>query len=453
MTSSKDPVEIPAGETVTLRSPQICDLKLQDWGRVVIYSGAQETQNVAKELEAAQTALRDALEKAGVPTLDAAREAVTERRDLEAPSKTLHATLASQLGDHDSVEALRKSAAAAPRRVEIQVATLAPSEAEHALSQAELEATEARLSAALPAAEKALKAFDQELERVRTAERTATTAEQTADKQLTEQRGRLRTQEVQIADQSGRYADGLDDAKAAAQIGFTQAEARVAAVKAQLPDDFDKLPERHKRAAASRQQIANELQSRRSERDQNKGTLETLGGQGLYSRETELEEKKVEATLRRDAARTQGWATRIAHDLIEHRKQAATKAVLTPLEQRLTAAFADLSGDTTRHVFLNEQLQIAGIGRTREATHAFDQLSQGAKEQLLLCLRIAVAQELATDEPQVFILDDVLVNTDRDRQERILDTLAAQADRLQILILTCHPDRYRGVGQGIILTT
>jgi uncharacterized protein YhaN len=126
--------------------------------------------------------------------------------------------------------------------------------------------------------------------------------------------------------------------------------------------------------------------------------------------------------------------------------------VLTPLENRLTSAFAELTGDTTRQVFLDERLQITGIGRDRDSAHAFDQLSQGAKEQLLLCLRLAVSQELATDEPQVLILDDVLVNTDSVRQDRILDVLGTQADRLQILILTCHPDRYRGIGQSIALT-
>lgn len=185
----------------------------------------------------------------------------------------------------------------------------------------------------------------------------------------------------------------------AAQLAFAQAEARVTVTKVDLPPDFEKLPERNKRAVA----------------------------------------------------RTQGWCIRIAHDLIEHRKQAATKAVLTPLESRLTSAFAELTGLTDREVFLDENLQIAGIGRTRDSAHAFDGLSQGAKEQLLLCLRLAVAQELATEEPQVLILDDVLVNTDQVRQERILDVLGTQAERLQILILTCHPDRYRGIGESLTL--
>ena len=69
-----------------------------------------------------------------------------------------------------------------------------------------------------------------------------------------------------------------------------------------------------------------------------------------------------------------------------------------------------------------------------------------------LSTQMVVAQELATDEPQVLILDDVLVNTDPVRQERILDVLGAQATHLQILILTCHPDRYRGVGEAISIS-
>jgi DNA repair exonuclease SbcCD nuclease subunit len=81
-----------------------------------------------------------------------------------------------------------------------------------------------------------------------------------------------------------------------------------------------------------------------------------------------------------------------------------------------------------------------------------DLLSQGTKEQLLLCQRVAVALELATTEPQVLILDDVLTNTDPTRQERVLDTLSNAAARLQILILTCHGERYCAVGRMHQLT-
>lgn len=445
------PKSLPAGKTHRLQSPSALDLHLAGWGRVVIRSGSQEAQSAATDLAEAEATLAEALQQAGVPTLDAAREAVASRKDLDAQHKVATAALAPHLGEHETLDALRAASASAARRAETLAATLAPTAEEQARSLADLEAAEAMRAEELPAAEKALADFNKQLTRLRADERGAVQSAQDAAKRATAHESRLRILDAQIKDLVARHPDGIEAAKKAAQITFVEAEARVTSTEKELPPDFEKLPERNKRAAVSLQQIANELQDRRTERDQAKGTLQTLGGQGLYSRETELEERRAEATLRRDAARAQGWAARVAHDLIEHRKQAATKAVLSPLENRLTTAFAELTGDTTRQVFLDERLQITGIGRTRDEAHAFDQLSQGAKEQLLLCLRLAVAQELATDEPQVLILDDVLVNTDPIRQDRILDVLSAQATRLQILILTCHPDRYRGVEKQVYL--
>ncbi|MFA7345412.1 MAG: hypothetical protein WC003_14010, partial [Terrimicrobiaceae bacterium] len=384
--------------------------------------------------------------------VEAAREVVATMKELDAQIKAATQGLSPHLGDHPNLEALRESAAAAKHRAKTLTGSLSPTPEEEALSLTDLETAEATQSETVPAAEKSLAEFTKQLAQLRTEERAAVEKAQETTKLAGEQEARLRVLETQIKDLNARYSGGIDPAKTAAQLAFAEAEARVVGTEKELPPDFEKLPERNKRAAASLQQIANELQALRTDRDQARAILQTLGGQGLYSRETELEERNAEAILRRDAARSQAWCARVANDLIEHRKQAATKAVLTPLENRLTTAFAELTGDSTRQVFLDEHLQVAGIGRTRDETHAFDQLSQGAKEQLLLCLRLAVAQELASDEPQVLILDDVLVNTDPIRQERILDVLGTQAERLQILILTCHPDRYRGVGEPVSIS-
>ncbi len=440
---------LAAGKTARLQSPQALDLQLVGWGWIVIRSGSHDAKSVADELAQAEADLQESLQQAGVSSLQAARDAVVARKELEGQLKTASAALEPHLGDYESLEDLRHAVALASRRAEAQTASLAPTEAEQARSLTDLEAAEAAQAESVTAADSALAALNKQLARLRTEERSASQAAQQANKQVSDHESRARTLDAQAKSIADRHPDGIAGAKTSAQLAFAQAEARVVATKAELPPDFEKLPERNKRAAAALQQIANDLQARRTDRDQAQAALEILGGQGLYSRETDLEEKKAEALLRRDAARARGWSARVAHDLIEHRKQAATKAVLAPLEQRLTAAFAELTGDTARQVFLDERLQIAGIGRNREESYAFDQLSQGAKEQLLLCLRVAVAQELATDEPQVLILDDVLVNTDPVRQDRVLDVLGAQAARLQILILTCHPDRYRGMGTPV----
>lgn len=443
--------DLAPGQMALLHSPQSLDLDLSGWGRVMIRSGATEARDLAGSLRTEEDNLRAALQDAEVTSLDDARQAVTKRKELDSEIKAATAALAQQLGEHASLEALREVVAIARRKVESLASSLAPTNEESKCSLADLEGEEARLAEAIPAAEKMLKELDRDLTQLRTQEREAAESVQVSNNEAGKNRTLLKTLEAQIADVGSRYVEGLDAAKTKAQIEFTQAEARVAAAKAGLPPDFEKLPERNRRAAAALQQLENELQSRRAERDSANGALEMLGGQGIYSRETELEEKKAETILRRDAARNLGWSARIAHDLIEFRKQAATKAVLTPLEQRLTSAFADLTANASRQVFLDDTLQIAGLGRTREAIYPFNSLSQGAREQLLLCLRIAVAQELASDEPQTLILDDVLVNTDPVRQERILDVLGTQAERLQILILTCHPDRYRGVGESVSL--
>ncbi len=443
--------QLPAGQPHRLQSPRALDLQLEGWGRVLIRSGSQDAQGAASDLAHAEVVLTEALQQGGVSSVDAAREAVATRKELEAQIKAAITGLAPHLGDHKNLESLREAAATAKRRAETLTVSLHLSNDEEALSLTDLETAEVTQSEAVPAAEKSLAQFTKQLAQLRTEERTAVEKVQETTKLSGEHEARLRVLDTQIKDLSTRYPEGIDPAKTAAQVAFAEAEARVVVTEKNLPPDFEKLPERNKRAAASLQQIANELQSRRTDRDQARAILQTLGGQGLYSRETELEERKAEAILRRDTARSQAWCARVAHDLIEHRKQAATKAVLTPLENRLTTAFAELTGDPARKVFLDERLQVAGIGRTREETHTFDQLSQGAKEQLLLCLRLAVAQELATDEPQVLILDDVLVNTDPVRQERVLDVLGSQAVRLQILILTCHPDRYRGVGLPVAM--
>jgi len=63
---------------------------------------------------------------------------------------------------------------------------------------------------------------------------------------------------------------------------------------------------------------------------------------------------------------------------------------------------------------------------------------------MLLLARLALAHFLSADERQLVVLDDALVNSDGPRRERILSLLAEAADqRLQLVILTCHPDMYQ----------
>lgn len=78
----------------------------------------------------------------------------------------------------------------------------------------------------------------------------------------------------------------------------------------------------------------------------------------------------------------------------------------------------------------------AGAGEMeREA----EVLSRGTRDQIYLCLRLALADELSQGrEPLPLILDDPLVNFDDRRTEGTLAMLAAIAEQRQVILLTCH---------------
>ncbi len=72
-------------------------------------------------------------------------------------------------------------------------------------------------------------------------------------------------------------------------------------------------------------------------------------------------------------------------------------------------------------------------GRWRDARL----LSQGAREQIYLLLRVAMAQHLVVrGEVAPLILDEVLAQSDRKRAERLLATLHALARERQVILFT-----------------
>jgi len=69
----------------------------------------------------------------------------------------------------------------------------------------------------------------------------------------------------------------------------------------------------------------------------------------------------------------------------------------------------------------------------------------GEKEQVFLCTRLALAEELSGAERHTLVLDDVLTSTDPQRLSRICNLLSRLSDRFQIVILTCQPNRFAAI--------
>lgn len=81
-------------------------------------------------------------------------------------------------------------------------------------------------------------------------------------------------------------------------------------------------------------------------------------------------------------------------------------------------------------------------------TVPFAELSGGAKEQLGILARLAVARLVDPTQGVPVVIDDALGYSDPERLERMGEVLGATAGPdadLQVILLTCTPGRYSAV--------
>jgi DNA repair exonuclease SbcCD ATPase subunit len=74
-----------------------------------------------------------------------------------------------------------------------------------------------------------------------------------------------------------------------------------------------------------------------------------------------------------------------------------------------------------------------------------EELSQGARDQIHLAVRLALVNLMSEVEPQPLFLDDLFVHFDPARKDRALAIVRDFASRHQVMLLTCDPE-YREIG-------
>jgi hypothetical protein len=95
---------------------------------------------------------------------------------------------------------------------------------------------------------------------------------------------------------------------------------------------------------------------------------------------------------------------------------------------------------------LKFELNRRGVANLQDAV-GLDRLSIGTREQLAVLARLAFANLLeAHGKKSPIILDDALVFSDDGRLEEMQRILDCAAERLQIIVLTCHERAYSGRG-------
>ena len=173
-----------------------------------------------------------------------------------------------------------------------------------------------------------------------------------------------------------------------------------------------------------------------------RGALEQVGG--AYAEEQALQAReRLEAVQAREGdleVEYEAWKL-LGEALREVEKKETAhlgKALVGPVSSRFSALTDGRYGDAA----IGPELDAEGV-RFAGEVRPFGGLSVGAREQFAILLRLAIAEALGA----FVVLDDQLTQTDGIRMAWLREILEDAATRIQVVVLTCHPDDY-GAGRA-----
>lgn len=246
-------------------------------------------------------------------------------------------------------------------------------------------------------------------------------------------------------------SDGMDAEKRDLELAKQLEALRSAEEELEkVESDLERFPadpgEDIERLEAQLESLRNEVDELREKENTAEGRLEAAADKGAFSAAVRAAEQcaALEQEIRQEELRTD--AIKMLRDTVERYREKASEDVTGPVEGMATKFMHRIAGPRTGVIQMSSGLEPAHIlPRSVDNPVAVDNLSGGEKEQLYLSTRLALAGMLSAEERQLVVLDDVLISTDSGRFARVLSVLEEAADLSQILMLTCHPERYRGL--------
>lgn len=418
------------GEERSLESGEELAVELREGttlqvGEVTARYAAGAGESGEEGVEKARAELARLLEDAGCEDLESARAAHEKHTELASAADSAARELAAALGGEDLGELRARFEAGAEEAEDVEGA-------EEAAEPRELDVVEQE--------EEELRRKLDELDRA-----VAPYRENKAGAAL------------EVATVRAEEATAQRDAKAAAveaaraQLSDTDVAAAIEAAQIKLKEEKAALEEMSAVDVDTAEHLA---KGARTHVDSLKAAVNAAVGdmrefRGLIDMHSGVAEDAEKAAAELEVARER-------HAAIERRAEAARYLRTLMLRhrdaarQRYAAPFVTALNSLARTVFggdvdfeLSEELKVEARSRDGE-TVSFDALSGGAKEQLSILTRFAIAQ-LVSDEPVPVLIDDALGSTDSQRLQLMAALFSKAGKNTQVIVLTCMPQRYSWV--------
>jgi len=437
---------LAAGEAVVLRGSPAVEVVLAGVGRIRASGPAEDVPELRKQLARAERTLAGLTAPFGTQDIEALEQQGEARESLERRIGRIEEHLATLLEDETLEERQQTLGRARAELGEILK--------EHNAWQSQPPDIEA-LGSAEAALRKRQRADERQAEVALQAARAVLAA---AEKRWDEHEARLHDARRQIerigADLQELLGDGLKDAERTEQWNKARrAQERLAATlrdavaeRAQYPGD----PRRDLAQVEKQLQAAEAAERKLSDEERSAaGRLAQLAVEAPYTAMAQAEETVacLEQAHAREVLRAD--AIKLLRDTIERLRAEAVADVAGPVEDRATRILHRIAGGRLGRLRLTDRFEPQHVvpGSTDQGVELLE-LSGGEREQLHLSVRLALPEVLAAGERQLVVLDDVLTATDTPRLARIQTILEEAAEKLQVLILTCHPERYGGLTEA-----
>ncbi|WP_299518651.1 AAA family ATPase [uncultured Serinicoccus sp.] len=177
------------------------------------------------------------------------------------------------------------------------------------------------------------------------------------------------------------------------------------------------------------------------------GQVELAAGEGRQELYSLAESALEDAERRLGGLDRRARAVRHLRSTLREHRESAHRAYVRPFTDALERLGRQVYGPTFA-VTVDEQLSVRA--RTLDGlTVPFEELSGGAKEQLGILARIAVAHLVDPAQGVPVVIDDALGYSDPQRLEqmgRVFSFARGTAgEDVQVILLTCTPDRYAAI--------
>jgi len=183
--------------------------------------------------------------------------------------------------------------------------------------------------------------------------------------------------------------------------------------------------------------------------------IESLRREDPEGRLADLETERADLLPRVRSEETKAGALLLLERSLTEEKDRVTQAIGEPVRERIQKWIRYLLQDDSE-VVVDENGRPAVIRSPAGRELPFVDQSFGTREQVSILYRLAVADLVAEEAGSgvCMMLDDPFGHTDRGRRERLLEILTAEADRRghQILVFTCRPEDFEGVGHHVQLS-